>query len=153
MYKEIVFSSSKIYIGNGKVAGYGINFKEGPSILSVISVTEFLSNYQGVIVLRHKNRTEEKMTVAIEYVLDKMNKGIKYSSKDCLVSLFKHMFAKTGKKLSKNLISQYSGNLFCSNIINLAYIHAGINTGIKNVDDAYVWPVDFLKSEKIQTNV
>jgi hypothetical protein len=147
----ISFSSSKLYMGDGIINGFGLNFKEGVNFLKNISVKQFLNNYKGIIVLRYKKITEEKADKVVEYINGKMEEGVEYSHKDTTISFFKHIFKKDDdKKLSKTFVKQFKGDLFCSNIINMAYIYAGLDTGIKDVNGLYVWPVDFLWSTKFK---
>lgn len=147
------FTSLKMVDVNHTIIGYGVESTDVKlDIIPKVDKTDmipFLKNCGGAILIRPVNELDPKqISRALKYMRDRI--GLDYDTYGLLKStwdrfLDRRILPFNTDRLTKKDIDNYKQPLFCSTIINFAFLSAGVKLKLakNNLD---VWPRDFILS-------
>ncbi len=143
------FASSKLYTGQGELIGYGA--KKGPVRISSLKISTFMNRQGGIAICRYPGLTDSQKKKIVNYVRSRINTP--YASSQLLKTAVDRISGRVlggfFEDLSVEDIETMKEPLICSNLINLAYISAGVYP-VPSKHPLDVWPVDFLTSEMME---
>lgn len=153
VFQKSPYVSSKMYLGNGKVGGYGAvpGAGAGAGILQ-FPVSPFLDAQRRVLLIRPKDFTDEQREKAVKYIKQRI--GLSYDSSALLKSAW-HKWVRENPKLAEkmedkeDLLEIYRDPLICSTILYLALIYSGNKSRLKS-HPLDAWPVDFIESPDME---
>lgn len=149
-FQKSTFSSSKMYIGDGYVAGYGA--VPGIPVNGIVKfpVSTFIDTQQRVLLIRPKNYTQGQRDRAVLYMKQRL--GLPYDKSMILKSAWNRFIKKNPKILEISDVEELEKirtPLICSSVLFLALIYSGNNAKVSN-NVLEVWPVDFVVSEDME---
>ena len=149
-FQGMPYTTSKLVIDKNTVMGYGMEM-DGKNKLYKADLKKILSNTKAACLIRIPDLTNDQKKKIVLYFLKR--KGLEYSSIDIFKSTWDRFVKRKifpfykDKPVRKDTVSKLLNPLFCSTIISIAYLSAGVK--IKFAPNPYdVWPRDFLISNQ-----
>lgn len=141
------YTSSKIYLGNDVLAGFGLNVKRAKSVIRTVGYRKYLSLLKNACLLRVPGLTGAQQSRILRFVAQKL--GSTFDLKLAVQSFwrraayqFKGNLEKAGSRSQREAQAEIPFHT-CSTIISAAFFRAGIDF---LPDPALVWPIDFIFS-------
>ena len=142
------FTSCKMVGRGGKsIIGYGV--LAGHFDICSASLDKFLEQHEGLLVLRHKQMTDEKAKIVVDAMYEYAKEQPKYDKTGLFISLFHHWFGTPNKKKGdKEFKKSDSKKLICSSLVLKCYDKAKLKIDHdKEVGDKWIWPKDYITSK------
>ena len=144
------YTSSKIYLGNDVLAGFGLNAAGGKSAIRGVSYRKYLSLLKNACLLRVPGLTGSQQSSILRFVGQRF--GAKFDLKLIIKSFWRRVACKlkgdvekAGSRSPCGLKKVEIPFHTCSTIISAAFFQAGIDF---QPDPALVWPIDFFLSPR-----
>lgn len=141
------FTSSKLYLGNDRLAGFGLNGKGQKSVIRTVSYRKYLGLAQSACLLRVPGLNGSHQERISNFVHERL--GSAYDLRLVVRSFFQRAAWVCWHK--RRTLSLERRRLFrtdvpyhtCSTLISAAFFQAGI---LFRPDPTLVWPIDFFLS-------
>jgi len=147
------YTSSKLVVDSGHVAGYGIQIIDKPeeNKITVMEKNKFVSARPEMMLIRIPELTEQQIKQAISFVRKRI--GLSYSGSDLFKTAWNRLVGRKllpflkDKPLNPEEVNMIQEPLFCSNMITLALTSAGFTKKFNGKPAWDTWPRDFIISD------
>jgi len=144
------YTSSKLLLPDGNLIGYGVDYDQDPTYLSTMLLKEYLVRCDFACCIRIPTLIEEQKQKIYNYLLHRKN--VPYNNIGLLKTAWNKLMPdilradfKIDEPEDKRIIRGYRKALFCSTIISLAFLYAGITLFEKPLE---AWPRNFVLTPK-----
>ena len=150
-FQKSPVNSSKMYVGNGNIVGFGvIPGASGSEGVRQIKISLYMDAQRRVVCVRPKNYTKDQRMRAVAYTKRRM--GLGYDNSMILKSAW-HRFTKKHINMDIDpdspILYDIKTPLICSAMIAFAIIYSGNKTRF-GPNPFEVWPVDILMSPDVE---
>lgn len=144
------YTSSKLLLPDGNLIGYGVDYDQDPTYLSKMLLRDYLVRCDFACMIRVPDLTEQQKQRIYKYLLTRQN--VPYNNIGLLKTAWNKImpdFLRADFNIEapedKRVIRGYRKALFCSTIISMAFLYAGVMLFEKPLE---AWPRNFVLTPK-----
>jgi len=147
------YTSSKLVVDKGHVAGYGIQIIDRPeeNKITIMPKNKFVAARPEMMLIRIPELTDAQKKKTISFVRKRI--GLSYNSSDLFKTAWNRLVGRKllpflkDKPMNPEEVNMIQEPLFCSNMITLALISAGFTKKFNGKNPWDTWPRDFILAD------